>query len=307
MSDLLSPLLTTIETVRDRIKLARSGQGWNEAQTRASLIDPILTVLGWDTEDPALVLHEYRTPDGQADYALLHSEGKLAAIIEAKALDHKLDIKEINQTTHYANNRGAKFAVLSDGDHWILFDVFKPVVIEEKQLMDIVLSRDEPQASALSLLALWRPNARSGAWRKAEKPRVEPNSIQPPPPPPKSNWVPFDSLTATGEPPPALMRFEDGHEWRPQYWWSVLQGTIDWLYRRKSLTEAHMPFMNKVGKRPLIHLQTAAATLLKPKPVPGTPLMFQGHMSAATVFRVTKRLLTTCGHTPSKVLVRPGK
>ena len=307
MSDLLRTLLDTIETVRDRIKLARTGSGWNEAQTRASLIDPMLTALGWDTADPALVLHEYRTPDGQADYALLHNDGKLAAIIEAKALGHKLDIKEINQTTHYANNRGAKFAVLSDGDHWFLYDVFKPVAIEEKQLMNVVLSKGEPQATALSLLALWQPNARSGEWRKAKTPRVAPDPVAPPPPPPSGDWVPFDSLTATGKPPPAVVRFEDGHEWRPEYWWSVLQGTIAWLYQRKSLTETDMPFMNKVGKRPLIHLQTSAAALLKPKPVPGTPLMFQGHMSAATAFRVTKRLLSTCGHTPSKVLAQPRK
>ena len=305
MSDLLHPLLQTIETVRDRINSARSVGGWNEAQTRASLIDPILTTLGWDTADPALVLHEYRTPDGQADYALLNHEGKLAAIMEAKALDHKLDVKEINQTTHYANNRGAKFAVLSDGDRWILYDVFKPVVIEEKQLMDIVLSKGEPQASALSLLALWRPNVRSREWRKAEDPRVGPNSVPPPPPPPNGAWIPLDSLTATGQPPPAVMRFEDGHEWRPNRWWAVLQGTIAWLYNRKSLTEVDMPFMSKVGKKPLVDLHTAADTLLKPKPVPGTPFMFQGHMSAATAVRVTKRLLSSCGHTPSRVLVRP--
>ncbi len=70
MSDLLLPLLNTIETVRERINSARSVGGWNEAQTRASLIDPILTALGWDTANPALVLHEYRTPDGQADYVV---------------------------------------------------------------------------------------------------------------------------------------------------------------------------------------------------------------------------------------------
>ena len=43
----------------------------SEALTRATLIDPLLRELGWDTEDPALVAPEYRLGRGYADYALL--------------------------------------------------------------------------------------------------------------------------------------------------------------------------------------------------------------------------------------------
>ena len=86
MSALLQPLFETMGTVRERIKLARADGGWNEAQTRASLIDPILTVLGWDAADPTLVLHEITVAGGRADYALREDEDHLAAIVEAKAL-----------------------------------------------------------------------------------------------------------------------------------------------------------------------------------------------------------------------------
>ena len=53
--------------------------------TRAALIDPLLRELGWDTENPALVMPEYRLGRGYADYALL-KDGKPVMMVEAKKL-----------------------------------------------------------------------------------------------------------------------------------------------------------------------------------------------------------------------------
>ena len=47
------------ETLKSRINEHRSVLQGNEAQTRMSLIDPLLRALGWDTADPALVRPEY--------------------------------------------------------------------------------------------------------------------------------------------------------------------------------------------------------------------------------------------------------
>ena len=49
----------------------------SEALTRYELIDPLLGELGWDTQDPDLVVPEYRSGEIGVDYAycggFLHS------------------------------------------------------------------------------------------------------------------------------------------------------------------------------------------------------------------------------------------
>ena len=52
---MLDELVDVIETLKSRINEHRSVLQGNEAQTRLSLIDPLLRALGWDTADPALV------------------------------------------------------------------------------------------------------------------------------------------------------------------------------------------------------------------------------------------------------------
>ena len=302
MSDLLRPLLNAIETVRDRIERA---SGWSEAQTRASLIDPILTALGWDVADPALVRHEFTSQGGRADYALLAGKEELAAIVEAKPLNTPLGTKEIGQTTNYANMLGAPYAALTNGDRWVLYDVFKPAKIEDRLLVDVTVSRAEVQTTALSLLALWRPNATSKQWRQAEEPRVTNSQAPPPPPPPPDDdWIAFEGIRPTGKPPPAVLRFEDGSEHTPTTWRDVFGAAIAWLYRRNELTEAAMPVLNRTGTKPVIHLKTKASLLHHPKDVAGTPLAFSGHMSAGQLVGATKRLLKRYGHSPASVRVK---
>ena len=53
----LDDLVQVIETLQQRIK--KYGHAFNEAQTRAALIDPLLNSLGWDVSDPGLVTPEY--------------------------------------------------------------------------------------------------------------------------------------------------------------------------------------------------------------------------------------------------------
>ncbi len=68
----------------------------NESETRAELIDPLLTQSGWAIVDDSRILREYGINDGQiqpggirgkrdiADYILVH-KGEKIAIIEAKS------------------------------------------------------------------------------------------------------------------------------------------------------------------------------------------------------------------------------
>lgn len=309
MNDLLSPLLTTIETIRERIRLARSGQAWNEAQTRASLIDPILTVLGWDTADPARVRHEVKSSGGRADYTLLEGQDHLVAIVEAKPIGDLLGTKDIGQTTNYANHVGAPYAVLTNGDRWVLYDVFKQAKIEDRRLLDVTVSNGEPQAVALDLLELWRPRVASRppptVQTGAERPHTAAKPAVPPPAPPEADWVPLDLIEADGEHLPLAIRFEDGFEWSTAKWWSILEGAIVWLHQRKALTETSLPLMDQAGKRPVVHLQSEAASVYLPKPARDTPFVLSSHGNAPMLLERFRRLLSACDHSSASVLAKP--
>ncbi len=252
MSDLLRPLLDTIETVRKRIDLARSGGGWNEAQTRASLIDPILTALGWDTADPTLVRHEFTSHGGRADYALLASTEELAAIVEAKALRNPLETKEIAQTTNYANMLGAPYAALTDGNRWVLYEVFKKAKIEDRLVLNVSVSAAETQATALALLSLWRPNVLSSDWRKppdpnpvpqpSPSPGPTPKVLPDPLPPPSDGWIPLpDFQGQTYVPPPSPALLPDGSKLPLKFWKDLLRGVVRWLLEGGALSPERLP------------------------------------------------------------------
>ena len=67
---MLDDLVSVIETLQQRIATHRQSLQQNEIRTRTGLIDPLLTALGWDVSDPAVVTPEYSVGGGRADYAL---------------------------------------------------------------------------------------------------------------------------------------------------------------------------------------------------------------------------------------------
>ena len=81
---MLDDLVDTIKELKDRISRHGDVLRPSEAQTRLSLIDPLLRALGWDTADPAQVRPEYTLSTGRADYALLGAGYQPVAIMEAK-------------------------------------------------------------------------------------------------------------------------------------------------------------------------------------------------------------------------------
>ena len=268
MSELLHPLLQTIETVRDRIKQARSAGGWNEAQTRASLIDPILSALGWDTSDPELVEHESARPDdGRADY-VLKSDSKPVAIVEAKPLDHPLEGRETAQTTNYANNRGAPYAALTNGNRWVLYDIFKAAPIDERKLLDVALSDAEPADAALDLLMLWRYSTSSRRNQQVAGPilangrrrqqRKEPGESKgtDTSPDASAGWVSLTTVSREkGQDAPSAIRFPDMEQRNTTHWNQVLIFTVEWLVSDQSLSEGMMP-IEATAKRFLVNVQT---------------------------------------------------
>ena len=90
----------------------------NETRTRALVIDRVLTALGWDIRDPAWVRLEHRTNGNAMDYVLLTADGGFLAVVEAKAAEVGLKDKDRRDASGYAQEIGARYAVLTNGGRW---------------------------------------------------------------------------------------------------------------------------------------------------------------------------------------------
>ncbi|MXZ26105.1 MAG: hypothetical protein F4Y80_14870, partial [Caldilineaceae bacterium SB0665_bin_21] len=79
-----------------------------------SLVDPVLTVLGWDPQDPSSVRVEYpvrqRNRNTRADYALLASNQKPIAFVEAKSYGTDLGLAQ-DQLFEYGTGESVPYAI----------------------------------------------------------------------------------------------------------------------------------------------------------------------------------------------------
>ena len=90
----------------------------NEARTRALVIDRVLTALGWDIREPEWVWLEHRTNGNAMDYVLLSGDGGFLAVVEAKAAVIGPKDKDRRDASGYAQEIGARYAVLTNGGRW---------------------------------------------------------------------------------------------------------------------------------------------------------------------------------------------
>jgi len=188
-------LLGVIEILKERIRMHRQLLQQNETRTRMALIDPLLTALGWDVSDPGLVTPEYSVGQGRVDYALNGSNTIPAAIVEAKRLDHPLNNDERMQMLNYANMRGVRYAAVTDGNIWELYEVFKYATLEDRRLLNVTITSTPAYQLALQLLLLWRPNLASEVPVAAPEPVLgsEPSTTEvfhPPSPAPVDTPLP---------------------------------------------------------------------------------------------------------------------
>ena len=102
---LLDDLVAVIEKIQQRIRDHGATLRQNETRTRTALIDPLLTALGWDVSDPALVTPEYRVDVGWADYALSSLRNQPSAVIEAKRLGSIVE-NHLEQAVGYCIQQG---------------------------------------------------------------------------------------------------------------------------------------------------------------------------------------------------------
>jgi hypothetical protein len=122
---LLDDFVGTFQDVTNRIKDHRRVYQTNEMAVREQLINPMLKVLGWNTEDPDQVVPHLRLSEGIPDYALM-VESTPMLFLEAKNLNEDVEnYKWINQLMKYAFEQGTQYGVLTNGVIWLLAISFK--------------------------------------------------------------------------------------------------------------------------------------------------------------------------------------
>jgi len=150
-------LLDALTRVRKRIeqvKVRRESIG--EENTKSTLIDPILTALGWDLQELEEVCREYRRKpqDNPVDYALFMLRSP-CLFVEAKALDKELyDRKWASQIISYAAVVGVEWCILTNGDEYRIYNSHATVDIDEKIFRTIRVSDETQEQCTLDTLDL---------------------------------------------------------------------------------------------------------------------------------------------------------
>ena len=141
----MTALVEAIHKAHKLIDGHKGPRGLNEENTKGALIEPILRALGWNVEDPDEVTREYKGKrrDKPVDYALrLLRSPRL--FVEAKALGADLsDRKWAGQIMGYATVAGVKWAVLTDGNEYRIYNTHAPVDVEKKLLRRVCCNTDE--------------------------------------------------------------------------------------------------------------------------------------------------------------------
>ena len=325
---LLDELVGAIETRQQRIRTHGATLRANEIRTRVALIDPLLTALGWDVSDPALVTPEYAVGEGKADYALHGSEAIPAAMVEAKRLGHALNDDERMQMLNYANARGVRYAAVTDGDVWEFYEVFKQAPLEDRRLLSLGIAITPAHESALLLLLLWRPNLASGQPVEAREPLLGLTNVPQPaatvapetpsatetPHPISSEmgtidpgWVSLPDFNPPGgTKPPQSIRFPDGRQCEIKRWNDILVEVAAWLHSSGRLTANDEPVSSSPNIY-IVHSQPKHPTgneFFQHKTVANGQISVNTHGSASKMRNNSKTLLLHCGVDPADVRVR---
>ena len=271
--------------------------------TRYTLIDPLLRELGWDTENPDLVIPEYKTDDGRPDYALL-SDSKPVMMVEAKKLGTPLRDKVLTQGLNYANGQGTKYFSVSDGARWEIYETFKPVPTAEKRIVEFNLKSGSVAEACLKALTLWGLRV-SGQVATSPEPRT-PNA-QRTPSSDKQKWQPLSKLDPQrGSRSPVEIQFPDGSAISIETWKSLLVEIVRWLEKNGLLTANHCPLrMTPKSKKYTVStkpIHSDERTFLVPERAGS--LYIEAYVGSKEGARTTRTVIERVGQDPAQFKVR---
>jgi len=150
-------LAETLQELREKIKQVRSRkESIGEEDTKAILVEPLLSALGWDVQELDEVRREYKSKpqDNPVDYALFILRSP-RLFVEAKALEKDLsDRKWVAQTLSYATVVGVEWCVLTNGEEYQIYNSHAPVEVEEKLFRKVRISDPTQNEYTLDTLDL---------------------------------------------------------------------------------------------------------------------------------------------------------
>ena len=320
---LLDDLVNVIETLQQRIRDHGDSLRQNETRTRAALIDPLLTALGWDVANPSLVTPEYRVDVGWADYALQGLGNKPSAIVEAKRLGAIVE-NHLEQAVNYCIQQGIAYAAVTDGSHWQLYRTFDPVPLAEKLVLDVRINSTQAHECALQLLLMWRPNVATGKAVPASAPTlsatilspttVEPSvnaqqTATPPEPPSGDGWTSLaDFQFATGKPAPSVIRYPSEGDRELGRWNKILLESAEYLVRIGRLTPSICPVPVPGSARYSVHREAVHSdgkSFTSSREL-SNGLFCEVNVSGSSAITYAKSLLQHCNQDPASVHLKLG-
>lgn len=317
----LENMLTLIKKLRERIDRHGDALRQSEALTRYALIDPLLRELGWDTEDPDVVVPEYSSGSGRVDYALCKN-GKSVIMLEAKKLDTPLN-DAIGQGIQYCLVEGTGYFAVTDGRNWEIYETHKPVPIDDKRIVQFDLKDPSAADACLKALALWRPSVISGQIAVGGTPVIglpdnrtnatepqpaEETAVQPTPP--ITDGEKWQTLSVFNpEPktqPPGKIMFPDGSRASPKRWYEILTEITRWLVENGNLSESQCPILRGPrSKKSLVDIESVhsdGTSFFNFKSVGS--LYIDTHGNARTLINRSKYLIQHVDQDPAQFKVR---
>ena len=315
----LENLLTLIEKLQERIDRHGDALRQSEALTRYALIDPLLHALGWNTEDPDVVVPEYRVQNNQiADY-VLYNDGDPVIVIESKKLAEPLQGgKALDQGILYCAYTGAGYFILTDGNSWELYESGKTFPITSFELTN------ESAAACLKALALWRPSVISGQIAVGATPVIglpddqqnttepqpaEETIVQPTEPDQDdAEWTPLSVFVPqTGDPKPTEILFPDNTSVPIKTWKVIMVEVAKWLINKNILTKDHCPISGsgtRSVKRYLVSTDPAHSTGTPFKaPYPIDSFHLETNYSGPNCVENARTIIQHVGHDPAQFKV----
>ena len=323
----LESLLGLVETLRERAQKHRDALTASEALTRYALIDPLLRELGWDTSDPAMVVPEYRSGSGSADYALL-TNGSPAMMVEAKKLGTPLQDAVILQVLNYCQMEGTKHFAITDGARWSIYDTHKPVPMNEKRVVEFDLLNQQPAEVCLKALALWRPSVQADYVASGHNPVTgTTNEVQPvvaPMPvittpttqqtaitPTSDNWRPLTSIDPASfnrhSDKPSQILFPNGSQTDIATWAGFLVKAVSWMNDEEMLDAIHCPIKaSSRATRYLVHTQPVHShgRQFTSQRMIGADLYLEMDYTIANLIKNTIAIINHVGQDPAQFKVR---
>ena len=128
----------------------------NETATRYSLIDPVLTALGWDLSDTSQVRPEFPLGGRNrvADYAMLNETGRPQFFVEAKNLDTPInkDSSAVEQAINYTIRSDCEYVVITNGDTWEAYRPRASGELHERRTTAFRIADEDRRSTVMGML-----------------------------------------------------------------------------------------------------------------------------------------------------------